>query len=75
MSQQALIESAAFRCEVDVVSRLPASQSGGVGPRKEGGPVCETPVLKAVGSLTRVGGMTRPDIAICRKSCCTSSSL
>ena len=63
MSQRAFIESVASRYGVNTVSRLPASQSADLGPRREGEPVCNKPVRAAVGSLIWVGGMTRPDIA------------
>ena len=51
MSLRALIETAATRYVVNIVSGLPAFQSADLGPRKEGETVCDKSVQAAVGSL------------------------
>ena len=62
MSQRAFIESVASRYRADVESNLSVSQSADLGPRRNDESVCDKPVRVAVGSLTWLSDITRPDI-------------
>jgi len=63
VSQRELVETVVSRYGIDAETDLPASQSTGVGPRRDDESVCDKPVRVAVGSLIWLSGMARVDIA------------
>ena len=59
LSQEAYVESLMKRFDVQSISDIPASPDANLGPNEPGG---DWPVREAVGSLTWLSNMTRPDI-------------
>ena len=62
LSQEAHIESLMKRFDVQSISDIPASLGADLGPKQDNEPGGGRPVREAIGSLTWLSTMTRPDI-------------